>query len=59
MDLDSTGKEWENINISKSWFSEIFWVTQKSMQFQKHEENGFPEYGKCTVKHKHFNFMDF
>ena len=46
VDFHGTGKVWENTNIPKLWVPQIFWVTQKSIQF--------PNMGKvdfhCTGK---------
>ena len=59
MDFHSMEKVWKIINIPKLWISQIFGVTQKSIQFPEHGESGFLEYAKGTGKHKHFKFMDF
>ena len=55
----SKGKVWENTNIPNLWVSQIFWVTQKSIQFPKNGKNGFPLYGKSTGKHKKFQVYGF
>ena len=55
----SKGKIWENKNISKLSVSKIFRLMQKSMQFPIRGKSGFPLYGKCMEKHKHFKFVGF
>ena len=55
----NTGKVCEKTNIWKLWVSEIFWVKQKSMQFQKHRKSGLPKYRKSMGKHKRFRFIGF
>ena len=57
VDFHSTGKVREDTNISKLWVSQTFWVKQKSIQFPKHGESGFPQYRKSMGEHKHFKFM--
>ena len=56
VDFHSTRKVRENTNIPKLWVSQIFWVTQKSMQFPKHGKSGFPLYGKSMGKHRDFPY---
>ena len=59
VDFHSTGKVWQNTNISNLWVSQIFRLNYKSRQFPKRAESGFPWYGKSVGKHKHFKFMGF
>ena len=60
MDFHSKGKVWKNTNIPKLWVSQIFWVTQKSIQFKKNEEKvDFHSTEKVRENIKNFKFMDF
>ena len=69
-EIHTTPKTWENRifiirekygkkNIRKLWVSQIFWVKQKSIRFQKHGKRGFPQHGKSMGKHKHSTFIGF
>ena len=42
MNSHDTRKVWEKTNIPKLWFSQIFWVKQKSIQFPKYGKSEFP-----------------
>ena len=37
----NTGKVWEKTDIRKLWFSQMFWVKQKSIQFPKYGKSEF------------------
>ena len=60
VDFHSTEKVWENTNIPKLWVSQIFWVTQKSIQFKKNREKvDFHSTEKVRENIKNFKFMGF
>ena len=42
MNSYDTWKVWEKTNIPKLWFSQIFWVKQKSIQFPKYGKSESP-----------------
>ena len=42
MNSHDTRKVWEKTNIPKLWFSQIFWVKQKSIQFPKYGKSESP-----------------
>ena len=41
LNFHSTGKLWENTNVSKVWVSYIFYVKQKSILYWKHGKMNF------------------